>query len=170
MKSEDLPITLLTGLMCLFFCSDGVASARQDQDAAVIDAFIGRQARRERGEEYREARKVVSGYLTHDGAPETVVLYTIEGQRGTNLHIQYLAVFARQKGVLTPVTQAEVGGKSERSVELKSVEDNMILLETLSYGPKDAQCCPSVKGATRYVVSGGRLREQKQGASRGQRD
>ena len=61
--------------MFLFFCSEGLASARQDQDAAVIDTFIGRQARRERGEEYREARKVVVGDLTHDSVPEAVVLY-----------------------------------------------------------------------------------------------
>jgi hypothetical protein len=142
-------------------CSYVVASARQGQDGATIDTFIARQARRERGEEYREARKVVVGDLTYDGVPETVVLYTIEGQGGTNLHIQYLAVFARQKGKLSLVTHAHVAGKSVRSVELRSVEDDAILLETMSYAPEDAQCCPSVKGRTRYVLTGRRLREQK---------
>ena len=165
MKSRAFPITLLT-TFTFFFCSDGVTSARQDHDAAAIDNFIARQARRERGEEYREARKVVVGDLTHDGVPETVVLYTIEGQGGTNLHIQYLVVFARQKGKLSAVTHADVGGKSVRSVELRSVEDNAILLNTMGYGPKDAQCCPTVKGATRYVLSGRTLREQKKGASK----
>jgi hypothetical protein len=163
MKPRAFSITLLA-TFTFFFCSDSVASARQDHDAAAIDNFIARQARRERGEEYREARKVVVGDLTHDGVPETVVLYTIEGQGGTNLHIQYLAVFARQKGKLSAVTHADVGGKSVRSVELKSVESDAILLETMGYGPKDPQCCPSVKGTTRYVLSGGRLREQKVGA------
>jgi hypothetical protein len=166
MKPRALPITLLTTL-AFFFCSDAVVSARQDEDAAAIDNYIARQARRERGEEYLEARKVVAGDLTHDGVPETVVLYTIEGQGGTNLHIQYLAVFRRQKGKLLAVTHADVGGKSARSVELRSVEDNAILLDTLGYGPNDAQCCPSVKGATRYVLSGMRLREQKRGSLQG---
>lgn len=166
MKPRALPITLLT-TFAFFLCSDAVASARQDQDAAAIDNYIARQARRERGEEYREARKVVVGDLTHDGVPETVVLYTIEGQDGTNLYTQYLAVFSRQKGKLSAVTHADVGGKSARSVELRSIEDNTILLDTMGYGPKDAQCCPSVKGATRYVLSDGRLREQKKGASQG---
>jgi hypothetical protein len=151
----------------LLFCSDGVASLCQDQDAAAIDSYIALQARRARGEEYREARKVAVGDLTHDGVPETVVLYTIEGQGGSNLYIQYLAVFSRQKGKLSAVTRAEVGGKSARSVELRSVEDDAILLDTLGYGPKDAQCCPSVKGATRYVLSGRVLREQKAGPSKG---
>jgi hypothetical protein len=65
-----------------------------------------------------------------------------------------------------PLTHAEVGGKSVRSVELKSVEENSILMDTIAYGPKDAQCCPSVKGATRYVLSGRTLREQKQTATK----
>ena len=135
--------------------------AQQDNDSAAIDAYIARQARRERGVEYGEARKVVVGDLTHDGTPETVVLYTIEGQRGSNLYIQYLAVFARCNGKLSPLTYAEVGGKSVRSVELTSVENNSILLDTMSYGPKDPQCCPTVKGVTKYVLAGRTLREQK---------
>ena len=137
------------------------ASAYQDNDSAVIDSYISRQARRERGEEYRDARKVVTGDLTHDGIPETVVLYTIESQGGVNLYIQYLAVFVRRNGNLSPLTHIEAGGKSVRSVELKSIENNAILLETMNYGPKDPQCCPTVKGATKYVLSGRRLREQK---------
>ena len=156
--------------MLLFLWSGGVASARQDEDAAAIDTFIARQARRERGEEYREARKIVTGDLTHDGAPETVVLYTIEGQRGRNLYVQYLAVFTRHKGKLSALTRTEVGGKSVRSVELTSVEDDAILLATMGYAPKDASCCPSVKGATRYVLSGRTLREQKQRASQDRRE
>ncbi len=167
MKRSDLIINLLTTIVILLLSSPIVASALQDQDTAVIDAYIAAQARRERGEEYREARKVVVGDLTHDGVPETVVLYTIEGQRGSNLSIQYLAVFVRQEGKLTALTHAHVGGrgKSARGVELKSVEDNSILLDTLDYGPKDAACCPSVKGTTRYILSGKVLREQKSGTS-----
>ena len=53
----------------------------------------------------------MTGDLTHDGEPETVVLYTIEGQGGSNLYIQYLAVFAQKNGKLTPLTHADVGGK-----------------------------------------------------------
>ena len=162
--------TLVTIFVFVLFLSPMVTSARRDDDTAAIDAYISQQARRERGEEYREARKIVVGDLTHDGAPETVVLYTIEGQRGSNLHIQYLAVFVRRDGKLTPLTHADVGGKSSRGVELASVEDNAILLDTLDYGPKDAACCPSVKGKTRYILAGRILREQKQKSSPAQHD
>jgi len=93
------------------------------------------------------------------------VLYTIEGQGGSNLYIQYLAVFAQKNGKLTPLTHADVGGKSTRGVELTSVANNSILLNTLSYGPKDASCCPSIKGTTRYMLSGSKLFEQKRGKS-----
>jgi len=138
----------------------------QDPDTALIDSFIARQAKRERGEEYREARKMISGDLTHDGQPEVIVLYTIEGQGGSNLYIQYLAVFGRRKGTLSLLAHADVGGKSTRGVALTSIENNSILLETLTYGPKDPSCCPSVKGTTRYLLSGGRLREQRRRSSR----
>src|SRR5262245_13832590 len=158
MKSRVL---LSTSFVFLLLCSATIAIGRQDNDTAAIDAFIARQAKRERGEEYREARKVVTGDLTHDGEPETVLLYTIEGQRGSNLHIQYLAVFVRRNGKLSPLTHVDVGGKSTRGIELTYVENNSILLTTLNYGPKDASCCPSVKGTTRYTLSGGRLREQR---------
>jgi hypothetical protein len=157
---------VLLATLTFSICSDGGTSAREDPDTAAIDSFIAQQARRERGEEYRDARKVVSGDLTHDGVPETVVLYTIEGQRGTNLYVQHLAVFALNNGKLSPVTHAQVGGKSVRAVELISVENDAIQLDTMGYGPNDPQCCPSVKGKTRYVLSNSRLREQKERATR----
>ena len=166
MKPQARSITVLTTL-ALAICPCVTASTRQNADDAAIDAYITHQAKLERGEEYREARKVVVGDLTRDGVPETVVLYTIEGQRGKNRSIQYLAVFGRRNGKLTPLTYAEMGGKSAAAVELRSVEDEAIVLGTLSYGPKDANCCPSVPGTMRYVLSGRTLREQKQGASTG---
>jgi len=159
-------IFLIVGTLLLISTGAG-ARVRQDKDAEEIDAFIARQARRERGQEYRSARKVVIGDLTRDSAAETVVLYTIEGQLGSNNYVQYLTVFAREGGRLSPVATAKVGGKSERSVDLRSIEASAIELDTLSYGPKDAACCPSVKGTTRYVLVGRRLREQKSGATKG---
>src|SRR5215470_19344768 len=156
----------MTTFLLLLLWSAHVTSGVQESDTHAIDSFITRQAKRERGEEYQEARKVVTGDLTHNGQPETVVLYTIEGQGGSNLHIQYLAVFVRRNGKLSPLTHMDVGGKSTRGVELISVENNSILLDTLNYGPKDASCCPSIKGTTRYVLSGATLREQRRRKTR----
>jgi hypothetical protein len=160
---------LIVGTLLLVLTGAG-ARAPQDKDAASIDAFIARQARRERGQEYRDARKVVVGDLSGDSEAETVVLYTIESQLGSNNYVQYLTVFAREGGRLSPVATAEVGGKSARLVELRSIEASAIDLDTLSYGPKDAMCCPSVKGTTRYVLVNRRLREQKSDATKGRDD
>src|ERR1044072_2506374 len=82
----------------------------QDKATSTIDNYIERQAQRQRGEEYREARKVTVGDLTNDGVAETVVLYTIEGQSGSNNFVQYLAVFTRGKGGLVALTNTPVGG------------------------------------------------------------
>jgi hypothetical protein len=155
------PVTFFIFTLLVLIPFPKMAFGFQVDDTSVIDSFITRQAKRERGEEYPDARKVVIGDLTHDGQPETVVLYTIEGQGGSNLHIQYLAVFVRRNGKLSAFTHMDVGGKSTRGVEMISVENNSILLDTLNYGPKDASCCPSIKGTTRYVLSGARLREQR---------
>ena len=132
-----------------------------DEDTAVIDTFIAQQARRERGEEYKEARKVIVGDLNHDGSADVAVLYTIEGQMGGNNYVQYLAVFVRVKGRLGAVTHVRVGGKWYRAVELRSISDNTIVLETLSYAPNDAACCPSRKDTTHYVLVGRTLRERR---------
>ena len=167
MRPQSKPNIYLVVVTLALAWSTPSASVLQDRDGPVIDGFIARQARRERGEEYRDARKVMVGDLTRDGVPETVILYTIESQGGTNNYVQYVAVFARGNRGLIPVTRAEVGGKMRRSVALASVEDNTIQLATLSYGPKDAACCPSVKGTTCYALVGRALREQKHGSTRG---
>ncbi len=140
-------------------CSPSVAAAARGQDDDVIDRFIAGQASREGGEEYGGARKVVAGDLNRDGVPDLAVLYTVEGQHGSNNYVQYLAVFIRARGTLVPVGHTVVGGKSRRGVELKSVRGNTIFLKTLSYGPKDASCCPSRRGVTRYVLVSRRLKE-----------
>jgi len=142
-------------------------SYHDQDDLAIINLFIARQAHRERGEEYAEARKVVAGDLNGDGIPETVVLYTIESQGGSNNYIQYLAVFARRGGHLVAIAHTPVGGKSRRSVELSSVDNQRVNLQTLSYAPKDASCCPSIKGTTSYVLLGQRLSEHKASRSKG---
>jgi hypothetical protein len=164
MKHLGVKITSL--IFVAFVLASGAlsASAFEDQNASFIDAFIARQSKRMQGDEYRDARKVVTGDLTRDGVPETVVLYTIEGQGGSNNYTQYLAVFARGKSGLVAVTHTAVGGKLRRSIEQVSVSDNAIQLETLSYGPNDAACCPSIKGTTRSALAGKMLREQNRRA------
>jgi hypothetical protein len=158
MKRITVKITLF---FILFAGSIPNTYGLQDQNTRSMNAFIAKHARQSRGEEYKEARKVISGDLTHDGVAETVVLYTIEGQNGGNNHVQYLAIFAPGKTGLVVVTYVDVGGKLSRSVELTSVDNNLIQLATLSYAPDDGACCPSIKGTTQYKLVKKTLREQK---------
>ena len=136
------------------------AVSAQDKDSSAIDSYIARQARQERGEEYKDARKIATGDLNNDKTPETVVLYTIESQGGSNNYIQYIAVFIRRNGNLTLLTRTEAGSKTGRAVESMAVGNQAIELDTLDYGPQDPSCCPTIKGKTKYILVGRRLREQ----------
>lgn len=134
-------------------------SASQDVDTSLINNFISNQASREKGEEYEDARKVIAGDLNSDGAPDLAVLYTIEGQNGTNNYVQYLAAFVRVKGRLAPVTHTAIGGKGYRAVELQAIRGGVIFFKTLSYGAKDADCCPSKEGTARYALVNRKLKQ-----------
>ena len=150
---------LTSALLLILLCVSSYASLYQNRDTALISNFISKQAAREAGDEYEDARKVIAGDLNSDSTSDLAVLYTIEGQNGTNNYVQYLAVFIRVKGQLVPVTNTVVGGKSHRAVELESISKGVILLKTLKYAAQDAACCPSKKGTARYVLVKRRLKE-----------
>ncbi|HJQ70567.1 MAG TPA: hypothetical protein VKA70_16435 [Blastocatellia bacterium] len=152
-------ILFAAALLIIMLCVSSRAHFAQDADTNLINQFISKQAAEEGGEEYEDARKVVQGDLNGDGSPDLAVLYTIEGQNGSNNYVQYLAVFVRTDGRLLAVTHTSVGGKSRRAVELQSITKNVIHLKTMSYAAKDAACCPSKKGAARYALVKGRLKQ-----------
>lgn len=151
----------VTSILLLVFalCVVSAPARADNRDTELINSFISKQAEREEGEEYEDARKVLEGDLNSDGTSDFAVLYTIEGQKGSNNYIQYLAVFIRVKGQLLPVTYTSVGGKSRRGVELESINNNTILLKTINYAPNDPACCPSKESTTRYVLANWKLKE-----------
>lgn len=132
----------------------------QSDDKATIDKLIANQAAKERGEEPEGVRRLVAGDLNRDGEADVSVLYTIEGQNGSNNYIQYLAVFLRRKGKLVYTARAAVGGKNRREIEITAIKDNAMLFDTKAYADRDPACCPTVKGKTRYVLAGARLVEK----------
>lgn len=135
------------------------ASPPQSEDTAVVNGFIAKQAEKESGEEYEPARKILIGDLNRDGVPDLAVLYTIEGQNGTNNYLQYLAVFIRTKGRLVPASHTVVGGKLNRDIELQSIKNNTIRLKTLSYRQSDPASTPGRKGTARFMLIKHRLTE-----------
>lgn len=152
----------LTFAMVVLIASSTTQSVNaQTDDKAIIDKFIASQAERERGEEPDGVGKIVEGDLNRDGVADVAVLYTIEGQNGSNNYIQYLAVFLRKNGKLAYSARAAVGGKSRRAIEITSIKDNAMFFDTTAYGPRDPSCCPTIKGRTKYVLVGRRLTEKR---------
>ena len=151
--------SLISVLPFLLACLPSFASSSQTQDTAIVDQFISNQAKQENGEEYGEARKVLTGDLNRDGVPDLAVLYTIESQNGTNNYIQYLAVFVRTKGKLIPAAHTVVGGKLNREAELQSIKNNVIRFQTLSYRASDPASTPSRKGTARFVLNKRKLKK-----------
>jgi len=150
---------LVLVLPFLLPCIAVFALPNNDEDTAIVSKFISAQAAREKGEEYEAARKALTGDLNRDGIPDLAVLYTIEGQDGTNNYLQYLGVFVRTKGKLVPAAHTVVGGKLNRDVTLDSIRNNVIRFKTLRYGPNDPASTPSIKGTTRFVLAKRRLKE-----------
>ena len=154
-------IIILSSLLFVFeiICAAPLTMAQSESDKATINRFISQQAKRERATEYEEARSIVKGDLNADSAEDAVVLYTIEGQGGSNQYLQYLAVFINRKGKLVYLTHQVVGGKNRRSIDSVSIKDGKINLQTLEYLSTDASCCPSKKGQMTFILSGGRLKK-----------
>ena len=154
--------TMLITLIALLAIAQNRPPTTAAEDSKVIDKYIATQAAKQKGEEPEGIRKTVVGDLNHDGIADTAVLYTIEGQNGSNNYIQFLAVFLRTKSGLVFAANAPVGGKNHRGAELVSIENSEVILDTLGYGPKDPSCCPTVKGSTKYVLVGRKLNETPQ--------
>ena len=156
---KSLPL-LLTFSLFLMACGPRLlAQTPLEIPDVVITDFLARQEKKEGAEEYEEARKVAGGDVNGDGREDAVVLYTLEGFLGSNLYVQYLAVFVSRGGRLRYLTHRAVGGKGRRSLELDGVSGGKILLKTEEYRPGDASCCPSKKGRARFVLSRDRLKE-----------
>jgi hypothetical protein len=156
---------LLTVFALIILCCLAAPLNAQQADSKVIDSYIAAQAKREKGEEPDGVRKVVQGDLNKDGVDDVAVLYTIEGQNGSNNYIQYLAVFLGTNKGLVFAARTPAGGKNHREAELVSITNGKINLNTVDYGPKDPSCCPTIKGATKYLLAGRRLREIKSRSS-----
>lgn len=132
----------------------------------AVNRFIRSQQNATRGSEYKEGRRVVTGDLNNDGSPDIAVLYTLEGAHGGNDYNQYLAVFLNVNGKYIYKTHLRIGGRFERNMDLKSIENGKVLFDTLDYMPKDPSCCPSGKGSTQFMLSEGKLVEVKPESSK----
>jgi hypothetical protein len=141
------------------FVAGAFTALAQAADSHLVEGYIAKHAKAERAEEYAEARKVIRGDVNHDGKPDIIVLYTLEGFRGGNNYLQYLAVFLGNGKTFLYSGRVAVGGKLNRDVSLVSVTNEAINVDTMEYRSKGPACCPSRKGKARFVFSGGKLKE-----------
>jgi hypothetical protein len=158
-RATNMVINMISLLILVEICAAPLTLAQSQSDKSIINSFITQQAKRERATEYEAARSIVKGDLNADGAEDAVVLYTLEGQGGSNQYVQYLAVFIHRKERLVYAARQAVGGKNRRSIESVSIKGGRINLQTLEYLPTDASCCPSKKGQMRFVFNGGKLKK-----------
>src|SRR5438132_950205 len=119
-------IVLFSVSICFALCCSFQFARAHTNGDAIVDNFIATQEKKHKVEEYKEARKVVRGDLNGDGKEDILALYTLEGFGGTNLYLQYLAVFLDQGGSFRYVTHHVVGGKNRRILELQSVRGGVI--------------------------------------------
>lgn len=128
-------------------------------DESLIDQAIQITASAVSGEEYRDARLSASGDVNGDGRDDAAVVFTIE-VASANTATQNLSVFVRQDdGSLRFAGSTAVGSQGGAAVGRMGIEQGAVVLTTLSLGPNDPDCCPSVEDSTRFELSGGALRQ-----------
>lgn len=138
--------------------ASGAADADQAADAAVIASAVAAMASSEGGEEYKDARHSVAGDLNGDGVSDVAVLFTVEIS-ATNTSTQHLSAFLRQAdGTLQFADTASVGSTGGDAINGVAIDAGSIKVKTLTRGPDDPDCCPSVEGSVEYLLHNGKLK------------
>ena len=125
---------------------------------SVIDSFIAKTARNLGADENKEVRKIGYGDLDDDGVQDVAVTCAIEGVNGGNNSHTQLAVFRNDEGNLSFVDK-KVFADYERVVLLVSISNGRIVCDTFSWAEQDAQCCPSIKKPSAFILSQNKLKE-----------
>jgi hypothetical protein len=149
---------MISSLLLLTLVVSPSEASLSPVESKAVKAFIDGLAKqrtlgRDGVEEFVGGRKIARGDVDGDGKADLIVLFTLE--QG-NVWTQFLSMFGVGN---KPLASARVGGKGQRSVELRQVTDGRVELSTKNYGPADALCCPSVVGHSWFVLRANALEE-----------
>ena len=131
--------------------SQPVVGQSDDALKVAINGLIAVETEREGGDEYTENRQVVYVDLNGDDQPDAVVLFTIEGQGGGNASYQSLAGFYRSGAGWAYQGHTTIFGAA---TDVKPVGPQLVAVTSLTSGPDDPRCCPSVEAVERYTWNG----------------
>jgi hypothetical protein len=123
----------------------------------TLEQCIEKQAHHSNGKEYPQFRNYAYGDIDGDGKEDAAVVYTLEGVRGGNDWLRFLAVkLSSENG---RIIFQQVGGKDIRAVGNIKIVNGNIVASILEYAPSDASCCPSISKIVNFVIKHGKLIE-----------
>lgn len=128
-----------------------VAELPDEMLTFVINGMIAAEIAKEGGNEFTEGRQFISVDLNGDDQMDAVVLFTIEGQGGGNSSYQSLAGFYRSGTGWAYQGHSSVYGAV---TDIKAAGPQRIAVTTLTRGPDDPFCCPSIETVVHYGWNG----------------
>lgn len=118
--------------------------------STAVDQLVSAELADRGGAEYEEERKTLWMDLNDDGLEDALVLYTVEGQWGSNSSSQTLAAFIRTPDGWQFGNRMDVG----QVTGIKPLGSGVFALESLDYAEDDPRCCPSLEKSVRYIWKG----------------
>ncbi|MFZ6873617.1 hypothetical protein ACO0LF_16285 [Undibacterium sp. Di27W] len=99
--------------------------------------------------------RILYGQLFEEHKNDAVVLFSMEGFGGGNLHAEFVAFFAEQHQYDAAIRKArpyrlvavsKLAQRGWRTFDFDSarIRQGMLTIDGMQMGPKDANCCPSV--------------------------
>jgi hypothetical protein len=144
------PASWVTGLAALFLLAPA-AHALDDAGAkAVVSRFLASQKSKQ-GDP--SAAQHVIADLNGDGKPDVVLLWNI---LGPTYFLPKLTILLDQGKTYRALT-TDLTGQTEKL----TVNGPLIAVDTLTLGPKDPRCCPTLKKQLKFRWAGGKLAAQK---------
>ncbi|MGP5356028.1 hypothetical protein [Pseudomonas helleri] len=130
------------------------ASAETEALNAAVTEYIG-TLDKDGGEEYLEGRHTLRIDFNADKHLDAAVVYTIEGSGGAQNGYQTLVGFVYENGKWRVMPGSAVINGSVQSMTNGGWKT--VLVDALTSGPDDPDCCPSVQNQQKYVWDGTRF-------------